>query len=67
MDPFYSTKPSGAGTGLGLSISHGIIKDHGGEIRIFSEPGQYTRVVVDLPAVDNGQQMAQQEGFGGSR
>ncbi len=50
MDPFYSTKPSGAGTGLGLSISHGIIKDHGGELRIFSKQGQYTRVVIELPA-----------------
>ncbi len=67
MDPFYSTKPSGAGTGLGLSISHGIIKDHGGEIRVFSEQGHYTRVVVDLPAVDNGRQLEQPEGLGGSR
>ncbi len=67
MDPFYSTKPSGSGTGLGLSISHGIIKDHGGEIRIFSEAGQYTRVVIDLPAADPGQQKGQQEGVDGSR
>jgi signal transduction histidine kinase/FixJ family two-component response regulator len=67
MDPFYSTKPSGAGTGLGLSISHGIIQDHGGEIRIFSEQGKYTRVVVDLPAVEKGQQLEHSEGLGGSR
>jgi signal transduction histidine kinase/DNA-binding response OmpR family regulator len=67
MDPFYSTKPSGAGTGLGLSISHGIIKDHGGEIRIFSEQGQYTRVVVDLPAVESDQQPEESEGLGGNR
>ena len=49
MDPFYSTKPSGSGTGLGLSISHGIVKDHEGNLRLFSEEGRYTRVVVDLP------------------
>ncbi|APG28626.1 hypothetical protein A7E78_12690 [Syntrophotalea acetylenivorans] len=67
MDPFYSTKPSGSGTGLGLSISHGIIKDHGGEIRIFSVPGQYTRVVLDLPVADADCQMGQQEEVGGSR
>lgn len=67
MDPFYSTKPCGAGTGLGLSISHGIIKDHGGKIRIFSEQGQYTRVVVDLPAADNGLPMELQEGLGDNR
>ncbi len=67
MDPFYSTKPSGAGTGLGLSISHGIIKDHGGELRIFSEQGQYTRVVVDLPAVAHDRQSDQPEGRGSSR
>ncbi len=54
MDPFYSTKPSGSGTGLGLSISHGIIKDHGGEIRLFSKQGHHTRVVIELPVADEG-------------
>ncbi|MEZ4485035.1 MAG: histidine kinase dimerization/phospho-acceptor domain-containing protein [Syntrophotaleaceae bacterium] len=67
MDPFYSTKPSGAGTGLGLSISHGIIKDHGGEIRIFSEQDRYTRVVIDLPVADASSQDQFQKGAGGSR
>ncbi len=52
MDPFYSTKPSGSGTGLGLSISHGIIKDHGGEIRLFSKQGHHTRVVIELPVAE---------------
>jgi len=67
MDPFYSTKPSGSGTGLGLSISHGIIKDHGGEIRIFSEQGRYTRVVIDLPLAEANSQLQLQEGSGGGR
>lgn len=67
MDPFYSTKPSGSGTGLGLSISHGIIKDHGGEIRIFSEQGRYTRVVIDLPVADASPRHPLQEGAGDSR
>lgn len=51
MDPFYTTKPSGAGTGLGLSISHGIIEDHGGRIDIDSVEGRYTKVSIELPTV----------------
>ena len=53
FDPFFTTKPRDQGTGLGLSISHGIVKEHHGEIRVESEPGQFTRIHVDLP-VDNG-------------
>lgn len=49
FDPFFSTKPTGQGTGLGLSVSYGIIKDHRGEIRAASEPGQWTEFVITLP------------------
>ena len=49
-DPFYSSKPKNEGTGLGLSISHGIISDHGGKLKIESNDGEYTRVIIDLPA-----------------
>ena len=49
FDPFFSTKPKGAGTGLGLSISHGIIRDHGGIIRVQSKPGEWTKFTIDLP------------------
>ncbi len=52
MDPFFSTKPSGLGTGLGLSISHGIIRNHGGDMKIMSRENEYTRVIIDLPAGD---------------
>lgn len=52
MLPFFSTKPTGKGTGLGLSISHGIVNDHGGKLMVRSEPGEWTEVVVVLPAKD---------------
>ena len=57
FDPFYTTKPKDKGTGLGLSISHGIVKDHGGEMTVESEVGEWTRFHVDLP-VDKGGQVA---------
>ncbi len=50
INPFFSTKPSGKGTGLGLSISHGIIQDHGGKLGIESAEGEFTRIIIDLPA-----------------
>jgi PAS domain S-box-containing protein len=47
FDPFFTTKE--AGTGLGLSIVRKIVDQHAGEVRIESEPGAGTRVVVTLP------------------
>ncbi len=52
FDPFFTTKPPGQGTGLGLSVSYGIIKDHNGEIRAESEPGQNTRFIITLPVLE---------------
>jgi len=49
MQPFFTTKPAGIGTGLGLSICYEIVKRHGGNIEIFSEPGRFTRVSIVLP------------------
>jgi signal transduction histidine kinase len=49
FDPFFTTKKTGEGTGLGLSVSYGIIKDHGGDIQVESEPGQWTRFTIVLP------------------
>ncbi len=55
FDPFYTTKLRHEGTGLGLSISHGIVKDHGGELTVESEVGQWTRFHMDLPVNDRSQ------------
>ncbi|MBI5149451.1 MAG: PAS domain S-box protein [Candidatus Omnitrophica bacterium] len=49
FDPFFTTKPVGQGTGLGLSVSYEIIKKHGGDIRVQSQPGAGTTFTVMLP------------------
>lgn len=52
FDPFFSTKPSGEGTGLGLSISHGLIQENNGYLRVSSELGRSTSLVIDLPVAE---------------
>ncbi|MDD1520005.1 MULTISPECIES: GAF domain-containing protein [Bradyrhizobium] len=50
FNPFFTTKPAGEGTGLGLSMTHDIIvKQHGGTIRVNTEPGLFTEFIVTLP------------------
>jgi CheY-like chemotaxis protein len=51
FDPFFTTKEKHQGTGLGLSTSYGIIKNHGGEVSLYSVPGRGTRFRVHLPLV----------------
>jgi len=54
LDPFFTTKDVGEGMGLGLSICHTIIKNHGGNIEITTEEGQWTQVMFDLALAGSG-------------
>jgi CheY-like chemotaxis protein len=49
FEPYFTTKKTGEGTGIGLSVVHGIVKSHGGDIRVHSEPSRGTKYQIFFP------------------